>query len=384
MANTLTSLIPTMYAGLDVVSRELTGYIAAVSRNSSLERAAIDQSILVPIAPAATTGENTPGVTAPDTGDQTIGNVEITISKSKHVPIRWNGEQTKGMMNAGTYNTVLQDQFAQAFRTLTNLIEVDLATTFKQGSRAYGTPTVAPFGTAADLSDGANVRRILDDNGAPQSDLHLVLGSAAMANIRGKQSVLFKVNESGTEDLLRRGVIGELQGFHLHNSAAVAAVTKGTGASYITNTPAAATLAIGSTTIGIDTGSGTVLTGDTVTFVGDTNKYVVKTGVAAAGDIVIAEPGLRQTLADGVAMTVGATATQNLAFHRSAIQLVTRAPALPTGGDSADDVQQVIDPVSGLGFEVALYRQFLQNVIHVRLAWGWKAIAPRHIAPLLG
>jgi hypothetical protein len=42
------------------------------------------------------------------------------------------------------------------------------------------------------------VRQILDDNGSPQTDLHLVMGSAAMANLRGKQSVLFKVNEAGT------------------------------------------------------------------------------------------------------------------------------------------------------------------------------------------
>ena len=35
---------------------------------------------------------------------------------------------------------------------------------------------------------------------------------------------------------------------------------------------------VGDTTIGIDTGSGTVLAGDVVTFAGDTNKYIVATG----------------------------------------------------------------------------------------------------------
>jgi hypothetical protein len=33
-----------------------------------------------------------------------------------------------------------------------------------------------------------------------------------MANLRGKQSVLFKVNEAGTDQLLRKGTIGEVQG----------------------------------------------------------------------------------------------------------------------------------------------------------------------------
>ena len=35
MANTLTNLIPSLYAGLDMVSRELVGFAPAVGRNST-------------------------------------------------------------------------------------------------------------------------------------------------------------------------------------------------------------------------------------------------------------------------------------------------------------------------------------------------------------
>ena len=52
MANTLTSLFPTIYNSLDVVSREMVGYHAAVSRDTSDERAALNQSILVPVTQA--------------------------------------------------------------------------------------------------------------------------------------------------------------------------------------------------------------------------------------------------------------------------------------------------------------------------------------------
>jgi hypothetical protein len=387
MANTLTSLIPTIYEALDVVSREMVGFIPAVTRNSSAERAALNQSILVPVTPASTAADNTAAVTAPNTGDQTITNVSMTINKSKHVPIRWNGEEQKGLINAGSYAGILRGQFVQAFRTLTNLIEADLfATTYQNASRAYGAAGTAPFGTAGDLSDIAGVRRILDDNGSPQSDLQLVVGSAAMQNLRGKQSVLFKVNEAGTDSLLRDGVLGRLEGFDVHNSNSVAQVTKGTGASYVTSGSTAA----GVTDIALVTGTGTVLAGDVVTFAADSNnKYVVGTGVSAPGTISLNNPGALVTIATANAMTIGNSYTPNMAFSKSAVQLITRVPQMPIGPDGramdmADDILTVVDPVSGIAFEIAVYRQFMQLVYHVRLAWGAQAVKDAHIATLMG
>lgn len=385
--NSLTSLIPTLYEALDVVSREMTGYIGAVTRNSSATRAALNETILVPITPASTMADNTPAVSAPDTGDQTIGNVSMTISKSKHVPIRWNGEEQRGMNNAGTYHGVLMNQFSQAFRTLVNQIEADLHdTAYKNASRAYGTAGTTPFGTAGDLSDLAETRRILDDNGAPQDDLQIVLGSAAIAKLRGKQSVLFKVNEAGSSDMLRNGMTDRLEGMAIRNSNAISQVTKGTGASYVTS----GSTAVGVNDIALVTGTGTVLAGDIATFAADANnKYVVGTGVAAPGTITLNSPGARVVIATGNALTIGNSYTPNVAFSRSAIQLITRPPQMPIGPDGkamdmADDVMLITDPVTGIVFEVAVYRQFMQLVYHVRLAWGYQAIKDAHIATLIG
>src|SRR5580704_4981192 len=153
MSNTLTSLIPTLYEALDVVSREMVGFIPAVAKDTSSERAALNEQILVPITQAQSAQDITPAVIPPDTGDQTVGNVAMTITKSKMVPIRWNGEQQKGMKNSGTYERVLRQQFEQGFRTLVNLVEADCFTAAYQGaSRAYGTAGTAPFGTGGDLS----------------------------------------------------------------------------------------------------------------------------------------------------------------------------------------------------------------------------------------
>lgn len=381
-ANTLTNIIPTLYEALDIVSRELVGFIPAVSRDSSGARAALNETINIPVVPAVAAADITPGVTAPNTGDQVIGNQTMTIQKSRMVPVRWSGEETRGVMNSGLFPSVNAQRFQQAMRTLVNEVEADLGALFAQASRAYGSAGTIPFGTAGDLSDNAQVLKILQDNGAPQIDLHAVLGTASIANIRGKQSVLYKVNESGSSDLLRRGIIGDLQGAMVHTSAAVQRPAVGTGASYTTT---AAGFAVGTTSIPIITGTGTVLAGDVVTFAGDTNKYVVNTGVAAPGTIILAEPGLRQAIpAAATAMTIVAISAKDMYFDRSAIALVTRAPAMPEGGDQADDVIEVVDPLSGLAFQVAMYRQYRQVHYEVGLAWGVKAVAPRHIALLIG
>ncbi|EOA4402454.1 P22 phage major capsid protein family protein [Citrobacter amalonaticus] len=380
MSNTLTGLLPDMYEALDVISREMTGFIPAVSRNSNVERAAIGQNVLVPVTTSAASADNTPGVTAPNTGDAVVDHVQVAITKSKHVPVRWNGEETKGLMNAGTFSTIQADRFYQAMRTLVNEIENDLwLEAYKNASRAYGTAGTTPFGTAADMSDFAGVLRILEENGAPKTDLQLVLGHAAIGNLRGKQSGLFKVNEAGSSDMLRNGMTDRIMGMAIRHSDPISLVAKGSGAGYLTNGAVGA----GSTGIALDTGTGTILSGDIVTLNGDTNKYVVNSALAG-GAIAIGKPGLLLDAADGAALTVGNSYTPNVAFARSAIVLATRAPAKPEGGDAADDTTIITDPVTGLSFEIAVYRQFLQVVYHVRLAWGYRAIKSEHIALLAG
>lgn len=386
MANTLTNLIAIIYQAIDRVSREQVGLIGAVFKNSSAELAAVNQSIVYPLAPASAAQDITPAVTSPDGGDQVIGNGSLTISKSRGVPIRWNGEEQKAGLNSGWYAQLLQNQFVQAMRTLTNEVESDLALLYKKFSRAYGTAGTAPFGTANDLSDFAQVKKILLDNGCGETDLRMVLGTTAAANMEGKQSGLFKANEAGTDALLRDGAVAKVQGFNLGKSAQIKDHTKGTGANYLTNL--AETLAIGATTIAADTGTGTIVAGDVVTFEGDANKYLVTTALSG-GSFTIAAPGLRQTLADGVAITVGNAYAANMAFDRNAIHLITRAPALPVGpdgkpADAADDVAYVTDPISGLVFQVTMYRQFRQVLYMVGLAWGQGCVKPEDGVVLLG
>ena len=279
---------------------------------------------------------------------------------------------------AGTYNTILADQFKQAFRALANEVDADLAALYLNSSRAVGVPKNTPFSIKDDLTDAALARQILTDNGAPTTDLRMVLGGEAMASIRGKQAVLFKANEAGTDQLLREGVIGRIMGFNLHESFSIKRTAKSAAAGYKVNGEKKE----GDIIIAISAGTGGIAAGTAVKFAGDDNQYLVV--AATSSTITISAPGLRQDLADQADVTVLSEFVPNMAFDRGAFLLASRTPAMPEGGDTADDVMNVTDPVSGITFQVALYRQYRQVRYEVGLAWGVAAVAPRHSAIIMG
>lgn len=386
MANTLTNLIPDFYAALDVVSRELTGFIPAVQRDPRADRCALNATMRSIVAPAnGAAGNVTPAMSLPSAADQTIGSKTFTIQKSRFAPFSWTGEE-QGNVNGGPgYLTIKQDQIAQAIRALVNEIEVDCATYGYLGaSRAFG----ATAGTAPVLADFAQAKKILDDNGAPNSDRHCVIDTTAGVALRGTSN-LFKVNESADATLLRQGSLGNLYGFDIRESAQIQTPTAGTMAS-ATSTNAAFT--VGQTVIPLATaGTGVVAAGDIVTFANDTNKYVVASvsfagANPASGDsITLAAPGLRKAQSAATrAITVFGTSARNLAFTRNAILLGTRLPALPMEGDIATDREIIVDPRTGLAFEVACYPGFRMVTYHVSIAWGVAVMKPEHLATIIG
>lgn len=373
--NTLTSLIPDLYEALDVVSRELVGFIPAVTLDAGAARAAVGEVVRSPVAPAAAAEDVTPGQLPPDDGDQNIGNRTLVIAKSRAVPFRWTGEEQRGVNHGPGYAAIRRDQIAQAFRTLANEIESFVGGVAISGARAWGTAGTTPFQN--DLSDPAQVRKILADNGAPLSDMQMVIDTTAGAKVRSLAQ-LTKANEAGTTALRAQGTLLELHGFQVRESAGVNSHTAGTGAGYVTNGAAA----VGATTIAVQTGTGTIVAGDIISF-GDGYNYVVATALSG-GSLTIAAPGLMKAVASGAAVTVGASYTGNVGFSRSAIVLATRAPALPEEGDMADDRVMLTDPRSGLSFEVAMYKQYRRVRYETSIAWGASNIKPEHTALLLG
>ena len=387
IANTLTGLVPTMYRAMHTVSRENVGALPGATIDASAAMAAKDQTVRTPVAPAATAESITPAMAVPETGGQTISYVDMTLSKSKAVPIPFSGEEELSL--GDMYQVVMEQRIAQAIRTLVNEMESDLCTAAYTGaSRAYGTPATTPF--ASSLADAAEIKRILDVNGAPGNNdpnyRSLVINSAAGVNLR-KLTNLMTVNANGSDQTLRNGILLPVVGFGVRESAGVVSHTKGAGTGYDVNN--ASGEAVGQTTITLDGGtvnSTGIKAGDIVTFATDANnKYVVNTGLTSAtGDIVIGNPGIQVLVADTTEMTIGDSYTANFGFSKNALVVATRAPAMPRMGDLSVDVQQVTDPVTGIVFTFAMYRGYHAVRFEVSAVWGVKAVQSEHIAVLIG
>lgn len=386
-ANTLTALLPDIYAAMDVISRELVGFIPSVGRAVSVERAALGQSVQIPVSSPQTSVNIAPAMQVPEPPDNEFDTTSMALTKAKAVPFGFTGEEARALNVSGGpgYLTARGLVIAEALRTLTNEIEADLAIEgATNASRAWGTAGTAPFAT--DLKDTAQLKKILDDNGAPRTGRSLVIDTTAAANLINVGN-LTKVNEAGTQMTLRQGELLMLHGLSIKDTGANVTHTSGTGASATTNN---AGYDVGDTTITLaSAGTGTIVANDVIQFAGDTNKYVVVAGdadVSGGGTITIESPGLLEPIpAAATAITVvDDYDAAGVAFTQDALWLAARPPAIPPEGDLAVDRMLITDPRSGLTFEFAIYLGYKKVRYEVSLVWGVKATKPRHIALLLG
>jgi hypothetical protein len=376
MANTLTALAPVLYSAAQEVSNEPFGVISAIDARFDSKGVAFGDSVKVPVAPTRTTSSFTAAMT-PTAGDDAVASsVSVAISAMDKVSWHLTGEQILSLENGGTQAEWVRQLVAQGMRALRNKAEIAAAAAIKQGaSRAIGTAGTTPFGS--DINNIADIRKVLQDNGAPLADLQLVVDSAASLNLR-KLGIIQQAYQAGSEEERRSGKLLRQFGFSIGESAGIAVHTKGTGASYVTS----GSTAVGTTDIALVTGTGTVLAGDVVTFAADTNnKYVVGTGVSAPGTISLNRPGARVTIATANALTVGNNYTPNLAFERSAVVGIMRPPIIPANPTIS---QMAISDSMGMTYLLLDIAGYGMRTWELHLAYGFKVVQPEHVALLLG
>ena len=382
MGNTLTAIAPTLFSAAKEVAQEPIGALDSINMNFDAKGVAIGDSVVVPVAPSASTGDFSPAMTQSAGTDKVAESISVTISANKYVSWHLTGEQQKSLENGTNYQEWVSQLIKQGMRALRNGAESALCTAIYQGaSRAYGTAGTTPFATTID--EIPNIYKILKDNGAPMSDLQMIVNTTAGLNLR-KLGIIQQADQAGSDAERRSGNFLRQFGFQIKESAGVASHTKGTGTGY--DTVLAGEL-VGQTTLSLEGGdSGTILAGDVVTFSNhSTVKYVVNSGGtatgAASGDIVIGRPGLRTAIVDATEMTIGDSYTANLAFERSAIVGVMRPPIIPA---SPIISQMMITDDKGLTYLLTDTVGYGMRTWMLHLAYGFKVINSEYVVNLLG
>jgi len=382
--NVITNLIPVIYESLDTVCREQIGFIPAVARDSQAVRCAVNEVVRWPIVPTFTASAMTTGAYGPEPNDTTVNDATLAITKEYSVKWYEDGNNQMALGNTGLYSNIQAMRFQQAFRTLANEVESDLAGLYYGASRAYGTAGTNPF-DRTDIDAATQLRKIIEDNGAPTGNLHLIVNTACAQKLRTQKQIV-SVAESGSASGLRQGAVGDICGWQIGVSGQIKTHTAG---SLTTAARTDGAQALSSTTLTLTKGVGTVLKGDVMAFnstlygVGE-EKYVSATTASDNTTITINAPGVTNTaIPTDSTVTLSSAYRANLGFDTNAIMLATRVPAMPQGGDSADDVMIVQDPVSGLAFQIAVYRQHRRVAWEVGIAWGVKVAKSEHVALLL-
>ncbi len=382
MANTFTAIIPNLTTAFQRVGQEKASLVALAQTDFRAEEAAVNQDIVIPIAPVVAGGNRTPAAVFTVAADRAVTNTTITITKDRSFPFYLTGDDFQRAIQNPDF---VPKSVEQAMRAARNEIHSDLAALHSKAAGYYSATTgssgaatgiagTTPFATTVGVLTDAE--KFLNDALAPMEERFVMIDTAAKANL-GNLGFLTKANEAGSDALLRKGIIGQLSGFNVVWDQDVKLWSPiGTGTSYVVNGSHAA----GATSVIIKTGSGTVLAGDVVTI--NSVKYVVGTGVAAAGTIVLTS-GLVAAAADGDAVAINAISRRNIAFHREALALAVRLPKLPPEGDMGEH-QVITDPVSGIAYRFSTYKGYGLNNYELSVAWGTKCVRPELLKLILG
>jgi hypothetical protein len=372
VANTYSDLIPKILAGGISYLQANCILPRLVNRDYDGPAATKGSIINVPIPPTITTTAVSAAASQPSNSDTTFSTVAVNLDHHYEAVFFLTDKERKEIMDGAESMAA-----RSAMASLCDYIDTTIFTAMDVGgSIATGTAGTTPFATLALALDPLTY---LSTHKMPSSDRRVVMNARANANLLGLTGFTSKDFIQG--EALRSGNFSnmEINGASWWMDQNAPTHTAGTGASYLVNNGSG--LAVGATTVAADTGSGTILAGDVVTFAGDsTNKYVVATALSG-GSFTIGQPGLKVAIADNAAITVSASHTANFAFAREAIVFASR-PFERSGAVVAMD--QMTDPISGLTLRLEITRQNKQDKWSFDALWGTKVVRPHGVIKVMG
>jgi len=375
--NTLTAAIPTIIARCLRALRGFTVMPQLVNLDYGTDAKKQGATIDVPISSEITAVQVSPSNTPPDDSGITPTTVSISLDQWWEAPFFMSDKDLKEVYDKADF---LPAQAIEAVKSLANKIN---ATIFAQYTGIYGfagTPATTPF--ASDTSPATAVRKVLNNQLAPLEDRRLVLDPDAAANALDLRAFQDR-SWSGSDEAIRRGVIGEKLGFGFFEDQVVPTHTLG-----MAGTPLVDGASQTGTTLHVDGLTTKPSVGDVFTIAGDDQTYVVTAATDLAGtdsDLTIA-PAITSAPADDAALTFKATHVVNLGFHRDAFALAMRPldDTGPEGFTGGNIIQPAVDPLTGLTLRLEISRQHKRTRWSLDALWGVKLVRPALACRLSG
>lgn len=248
-----------------------------------------------------------------------------------------------------------------------------------------GTAGTTPFG--ASPAEAQQAKTALTRQKSPRFMRKLVLNSGAYGNATGLQNFRL-VDQSGTTETLREGEVGRAYGFDWHEDVGL------DGISHISTplTAGACTVngahPIGATTISIAkaTTASPLAAGDIISFAGDTQTYVVTTGVTliVGNTNVQIQPPLKVAKTTGQAVTLRASHSINLAFHPMAFAFDSRPAARISLPGVTSNFMTWVDEMTGVALRLEIKEEYHQVGFYLSCLWGAKLVDPRLAVRIAG
>lgn len=363
----LESLYPTIQVGFTEALKGFAGFVGHVATDGSLaERVAKGQKVQWMAAKAGVPGDSVPGADGPRTEAMDVNDDFMTIDMVRNVPITITGDNYKGMQ--GNIYPLIKSAITDAVRKLVDEADDYMAKKVMEGAsrnKFIEWDNIAAFPV---LTAAYGLNKI-----QPAGKAEVVLGSEALLALQSTEHYN-NASKFGSDELIRKGRLAEIHGYKIGTKPVFPELKTSTATGYTLDGDHAA----GATEIKVTGGTGEFKTGAVIDIIlGETEFIaagVVKEDLSGPGVLKVNAPGLEKDAPSGKPVSIVSNPTAGVAYMPDFVRFIVRPPAVPDGGDSAVDSQMFMDPVSKLVIEVALYKQYRQQTLDVRMAYGGKVV----------
>jgi hypothetical protein len=387
--NNLTALIqPLLALGMQTMRAEAI-LPRIVNRDFDPAPGAKGSTVTISIPSAVTATDVVPAHTAPDTGPIVPTSVSLVVDQWKEAAFTLTDKDLMQVTMG-----IIPLQAREAIVALVNAIETQIWSKILLVPYMNGTAGTTPFAVNAthglnDMSVYINARKGLNQRNVPPDNRIALINPDAAGNLlQGRQFI--DASWRGDTGGIINGAIGfklganwaESNGVPTNSSTALTA-----GALTVNGVNAA-----GATTVSLAkaTNAAPLLRGNTITIAtgaaAGVYRVTADTTLIVGNTAVPITPGLRGATAGGEAVTLLATAVQNVLMHRDAIAFVTRplAESTPPGGEGLAAFDTIIDPISGLVLRLELTREYKQWRWSYDVLWGSELVRNDFAQVMLG